>query len=127
MIAIYVVTKQVCNNLLPQVTMKALQVLAVLVSLLILCHTIQTEYFVRPNDSTPCPGLPCHTFSHFLESTTQYFASNTKISFLAGVHLVEKVSMLLIVKVSNFTLAGYMSSSHAAKSAKMCSHLGDRE
>ena len=66
MIAIYLATKQVCNTLLPQVTMKALQVLAVLVTLLTLCHAIQTEYFVRPNDSTPCPGLPCDTFSHFL-------------------------------------------------------------
>ena len=49
MIAIYLATKQVCNALLPQVTMKALQALAVLVSLLTLslCHTIQTEYFVR--------------------------------------------------------------------------------
>jgi len=33
--------------------------------------------------------------------------------------LVEKVSMLLIVKVSNFTLAGYMSNSHAPKNAKI--------
>jgi len=39
--------------------MKALQVLAVLVTLLTLCHAIQTDYFARPNDSTPCPRLPC--------------------------------------------------------------------
>ena len=99
--------------------MKALQVLTVLVLLLTLCHAIQTEYFVKPNENTPCPGLPCHTFSHFLESTTQYSASNTKISFLPGVHFVEKVSVLQFVKVSNLTLAGYMSISHAAKNAKI--------
>jgi len=96
MIAIYLATKQVCINLLPQVMMKALQVLAVLVSLLTLCHAIQTEYFVRPNESTPCPGLPCHTLSHYLESTTQYFASNTRVSFLPGVHEIDKPSVLCI-------------------------------
>ena len=110
MIAIYQATKQACNtSLYCNGNNEALQILhvTVLVSLLTLCHTIQSEYFVRSNDRTPCPGLPCHTFSHLLESTTKYFASNTKISFLPGVHLVEKVSVLHIVKVSNLTLAGY--------------------
>ena len=116
MIAIYLATKQVCNNLLSQVTMKALQILAVLVTLLTLCHAIQTEYFVRPNDSTPCPGLPCHTFSHYLESATQYFASNTRVSFLPGVHEIDKLSFLWIKNVSNFIFTGYnVSSMHAAK------------
>jgi len=96
--------------------MKALQVLAVLVMLLTLCHAIQTEYFVKPNESTPCPGLPCHTLSHYLESTTQYFASNTRISFLPGVHEIDKVSVLYIKNVSNFIITGYnVSSMHAAK------------
>ena len=116
MIAIYLATKQVCINLLPQVTMKTLLVPTVLVSLLTLCHTIQTEYFVRPNDRTPCPGLPCHTLSHYLESTTQYFASNTRVSFLPGVHEIDKPSVLYIKNVSNFIITGYnVSSMHAAK------------
>ena len=101
-----------------------MQVLAVLVTLLTLCHAIQTEYFVKPNDSTPCPGLPCHTLSQYihLQSVTQYryFASNARISFLPGVHEVGKVSELYIENVSNLTLAGYnVSSSHAASSAKI--------
>ena len=33
--------------------------------------------------------------------------------------MVEKVSVLLIAKVSNLTLAGYMSNSHAPKNAKI--------
>ena len=110
--------------------MKALQVLAVLVTLLTLCHAIQTEYFVKPNDSTPCPEPLCHTLSHYLAilslsasgnntisltNTTQY-TSNTKISFLPGVHKIGTVSVLYIANVTNFTLAGYnVSISHAAK------------
>ena len=104
--------------------MKALQVPAVLVTLLTLCHAIQIEYFVKPNDSTACPGLPCHTLSQYiyLQSVTQYryFASNTRISFLPGVHEVHNVSRFYIVNVSNLTLAGYnVSSSHASNSAKI--------
>ena len=78
------------RNLLPKATMKALLVIAVLVTLLTLCHAIQTEYFLRPNDSNPCPRLPCHTLSHNIEITTQYFASNARIFFLPGVHKVTK-------------------------------------
>ena len=102
--------------------MKTLQVPAVLATscTLILCHAIQIEYFVKPNDSTPCPGFPCHTLSHYLESTTQYFASNTRISFLPGVHEVDKTPGWHIKDVSNLTLAGYnVFSSHDACSAKI--------
>ena len=96
--------------------MRALQVLTVLVTLLSLCHAIQTEYFVKPDGSTQCPGLPCHTLSHYLESTTQYFASNTRVSFLPGVHEIDKPSVLYIDNVSNFIITGYnVSSMHAAK------------
>jgi len=106
---------QVHNNLFLQVTMKTLQILAVLVTLLT-CHANQTEYFVKPNDSVPCPGLPCHTLSHYMDNTTLYFASNTRISLLPGVHEVDKSPGLCIENVSNFIVTGYnVSSSHAAK------------
>ena len=112
--------------------MKALQVLPVLVKLLTLCHAIQTEYFVKPNESTPCSEPLCHTLSHHLAiislsarasgnntvslvNTTQY-TSNTKISFLPGVHKIDTMSVLYIVNVTNLTLAGYnVSTSHAAR------------
>ena len=112
--------------------MKTLLVFAVLVTLVTLYHVmaIQTEYFIRPNDSTPCPEPLCHTLSHYLATlslsasgnntislvnTTQY-TSNTKISFLPGVHKIDTVSVLYIANVTNLTLAGYnVSTSHAAK------------
>jgi len=99
-----------------QLTMKTLQVVTVLVILLILGHAIQTEYFVTPNESTPCPALPCHTLSHYLENTTQYFTSSTRISFLDGAHEINKSGVFHIKDVSNLTLTRYnVSGSHAAK------------
>ena len=62
------------------------------------------------------PALPCHTLSYYLENTTQYFISNTRISFLHGVHKINKSGVFLIKNVINLTLTGYnVSSSHAAK------------
>ena len=98
--------------------MKSLQVVTILVTILTLSsgQAIQIEYFVTPNEGTPCPALPCHTLSHYLENITQYFTSNTRISFLHGVHKINKSGMLLIGNVSNLTLTGHnVSSSHAAK------------
>ena len=95
--------------------MKPLMVLAVLVTLLIFGHAFQTEYFVKPNESTSCPALPCHTLSHYLENTTWYFTSKTRISFLHGIHKINKSGKLLIKNAFNLTLTGYnVSSSNAA-------------
>ena len=40
-----------------QLTIRAMQVVAVLVTLLTLGHPILTEYFVTSNESTPCPAM----------------------------------------------------------------------
>ena len=87
-----------------RLTMKALQVVTVLVTFLMLGHAIQTEYFVRPNEGTPCPALPCHTLSHYLENIKRYFTSNTRISFLHGVHEINKSGVFYIKDVSKFTM-----------------------
>ena len=96
--------------------MRALQVVAVLLPLLMVGHAIQIEYFVTPNGDTPCPQQPCHTLSYYLENTTQYFTSNTRINFLHGVHNIKKSGVFLIKNVANLTLTGYtVSSSNASK------------
>jgi len=44
------------------------------------------------------------------------YTSNTKISFLPGVHKIDTVSVLYVANVTNLTLAGYnVSTSYAAK------------
>ena len=93
-------------------TMETLQVVAILVTLLMLSHAIQTEYFVTPSKGTPCPAQPCHTLSHYLENTTEYFTSNSRISFLLK---INKCGVFHIKQVFNFILTKYnASSSHAA-------------
>ena len=95
--------------------METLQVVAILVTLLMLGHAIHTEYFVTPSKGTPCPAQPCHTLSHYLENTTQYFTSNTRISFLRGVHKINKCGVFHIKQVFNLVLTKYnASSSHTA-------------
>ena len=85
---------------------------AILVTFLMLSHAIQTEYFVTPSEGTPCRALSCHTLSHYLENTTQYFTSNTRISFLHGVY---KSRVFHIKQVFNLILTRYSaSSSHTA-------------
>ena len=96
--------------------MKPLQTVAIVVTLLIFGNAIPTEYFVKPNESTQCPALPCHTLSYFLENTARYFTSNTRISFLNGVHEINKSGVLLIQNAFSLTLSGYkMTGSNAAK------------
>ena len=93
--------------------MQALQAVVVLVTLLMLGHTIHTEYFVTPSEGTPCLAVPCHTLSHYLENTTEYFTSNTRISFLHGVHKISKSGVFRIKQVFNLILTRYKAS-HAA-------------
>ena len=75
------------------------------------------EYFVKPNESTLCPALlPCHTLSYYLENTTRYFTSNTRFSFLHGVHEINKSGVLLVQNAFSLTLSGYkMTGSNTAK------------
>ena len=100
-----------------QLTMKHLQTVAVLVTILTFGHAFQTEYFIKPNESTRCPALlPCHTLSYYLEDTTRYFTSNTRFSFLHGIHEINKSGLLLIQNVFSLTLTGYrMTDLNAAK------------
>ena len=77
--------------------MKSLLVVAVLVTIL-----------------TLSPALPCHTLSHYLENTTKYFTSNTRISFLHGMHKINKSGMLHIQDDSSLTLTGNNVSSKSA-------------
>ena len=117
-VCIFIVLKYICVFIQAgtQLTMKILQVVVVLVTHLIMGFTIQTEYFVTPNEGTPCPALPCHTLSHYLENTKRYFTSNTRISFLHGVHKIYISRNLWIKNVSNLVLTGYnASNAHAAK------------
>ena len=106
--------------ILPGEMRALLLVVTVLASFPIVCHAMQTEYFVKPTEGTSCPALPCHTLSYYLEDTARYFVSNTRFNFLIGVHEINKSGVVRIGEVTNLTLAGYVSTSLSQFSMVKC-------
>ena len=45
-----------------------------------------TALYVKPTESTPCPGEPCHTLDEYAQNASQYFVSDTTVEFLPGTH-----------------------------------------
>ena len=43
-----------------------------------------TVLYVKPTESTPCPGEPCHTLDEYAQNASQYFV--TIVEFLPGTH-----------------------------------------
>ena len=61
-----------------------------------------TVLYVKPTESTPCPGEPCHTLDEYAQNTSQYFVSNTTVEFLPGTHILSQP--LHISGVNNLSL-----------------------
>ncbi len=54
--------------------------------LLALGASSQHVYYVKPNNSSSCPGQPCLTLDQYASQGTRYFATGTTFLFLAGNH-----------------------------------------
>jgi len=64
-----------------------------------------TDIFVKAADTQDCNGKQsCYNLSEHLSSPQCYFASNTTIHFLPGIHLLEE--NITVSGVSNLTLVG---------------------
>ena len=61
-------------------------------------------YYVTPALDIPCPLQPCHTLSHYITESHQYFTSNTTLVFIPGNHALEKG--LLIRDITSLTMIG---------------------
>ena len=61
-----------------------------------------TVLYVKPTESTPCPGEPCHTLDEYAQNTSQYFVSDTTVEFLPGTHNLSQ--LLNISSVNNLSL-----------------------
>ena len=61
-----------------------------------------TVLYVKPTESTPCIGEPCHTLDEYALNTSQYFVSNTTVEFLPGTHNLSQP--LHISGVNNLSL-----------------------
>ena len=61
-----------------------------------------TVLYVKPTESTPCPGEPCHTLDEYVQNGSQYFVSDTTVEFLQGTHNLSQP--LNISGVNNLSL-----------------------
>ena len=61
-----------------------------------------TVLYVKPTESTPCPGEPCHTLDEYAQNASQYFVSDTTVEFLPGTHNLSQP--LNISHINNLSL-----------------------
>ena len=77
-----------------------------LLYLLGFCAPLPTEaatvLYVKPTESTPCPGEPCHTLDEYAQNASQYFVSNTTVEFLPGTHNLSQP--LYVSDINNLSL-----------------------
>ena len=84
--------------------------LLVLSFLILLSWTITAEqFYVVPSSNTGCPRNPCYTLTDVVQDPTQYFASNTVITFLPGYHqtIITGNVTVLIKDMRNISMIGY--------------------
>ena len=61
-----------------------------------------TVLYVKPTESTPCPGEPCHTLDKYAQNATEYFVSDTTVEILPGTHNLSQP--LYISRINNLSL-----------------------
>ena len=86
------------------------QWLLVLSYLLLLSRSVTAEqFYVVPSSSTNCPMEPCYTLTEVVLKPSQYFASNTVVTFLPGYHRTNITGDLsvLIKDVKNISMIGH--------------------
>ena len=72
----------------------------------ILCYESHV-YYVKPSDDNQCPNTPCYTFEHYLQSSKDYFQSNTIFHFLQGSHRLGEIGSVYITAVKNLVFTGF--------------------
>ena len=91
-----------------------------------LSWTIAAEqFYVVPNNSTSCPKDPCIILTDIVLNSSQYFASNTVITFLPGYHQTNIIGNLTVVikDVRNISMVGYNHINSDLKSVIHCTGL----
>ena len=66
--------------------------------------TTSTVYYVMPGNHYPPISDNTHTLQHYLNNTSKYFTSNTRLHFLPGQYYLN--NDFIIQGVSNFSLIG---------------------
>ena len=77
----------------------------ILLALFLVPPVISNVVYVRPNNSTSCPGQPCHTLIEYA-ADVELLPSNTEAIFGIGDHLLN--TTLKLENVTNITFTGNM-------------------
>ena len=72
----------------------------------ILCYESHV-YYVKPSNDNQCPNTPCYTFGHYLQSSNEYFQSNTIFYFLQGSHRLGEIGSVYITAVKKLVFTGF--------------------
>ena len=89
---------------------------------LLSCAATAEQFYVIPSSSTSCPKDPCYTLTDVVLNPSQYFASNTVIIFLPGLHQtnITKELSVLIKDVRNISMIGCHHTDNSSKSVIQC-------
>ena len=97
--------------------------LLVLPCLLLLSWTVTAEqFYIIPSNRTSCPRDLCYTLTDVVQDSSQFFTSNTVITFLPGYHQAKTTRELsvLIKNVRNISIIGYNRTKIDSKSVIQC-------
>ena len=78
--------------------------------ILVICIEAQSQnnIYVTPLSSSMCTQQPCYTLNYYAEHSAEYFTTETTVSFLPGVHLLN--TTIAIDNVTNFKMTAVASS-----------------
>ena len=94
-----------------------------MLSCLFLLPMVTAEQFhVIPSSDASCPREPCYTLTEVVLNPSQYFTSDTIITFLPGNHKTNATRNLsiLIKNVKNISMIGYDHTNNNSKSVIQC-------
>ena len=105
----------------PKLSANRLFLLSYMLQLLSGTATAET-FYVMSSSTTGCPKKPCYTLTDVVQNPSQFFASNTVITFLPGNHHtnIRRNLTVLIKDVRNISLIGSDPTNNDSKSVILC-------
>ena len=90
--------------------------------LLIFWTATAEQFYVVPSSNTSCPRDPCYTLTDVVQNPSQYFTSDTVITFLPGSHEtnVTRNRSVMIKDAKNISMVGYDHTNNNSKSVIQC-------
>ena len=69
--------------------------------------------YVKPDNHSICPAVPCYPLSYYVNNSSYYFQSYTKVLFLPGIHYLQANTSLFATNVTEFSLKSIIDTDQA--------------